>query len=186
MWMVLGFLAGCFALGLLGGILFANLAYPYRNGQNQMMELYAMTQIKSKKNRSAEYFWYLLENRMFAVAFFLLTGLTGAARFIVVVAAAWMGFLAGAAGSLLILEQGFRGFWIFAGSLFPQIMVYFPAAALLMTKIYKERGNIWKKPVKVIKIYLLAGAAGMILCLVGVALEAYVHPGWMRWLLEYV
>ena len=41
MWMVLGFLAGCFALGLLGGILFANLAYPWRNGQNQMLELYA-------------------------------------------------------------------------------------------------------------------------------------------------
>ena len=39
MWMVLGFLAGCFALGLLGGILFANLAYPWRNGQNQMLEL---------------------------------------------------------------------------------------------------------------------------------------------------
>lgn len=49
MWMVLGFLAGCFALGLLGGILFANLAYPWRNGQNQMLELYALTQIKNKK-----------------------------------------------------------------------------------------------------------------------------------------
>lgn len=69
MWMVLGFLAGCFALGLLGGILFANLAYPWRNGQNQMLELYALTQIKNKKGKSAEYFWYLLENRMFAVAF---------------------------------------------------------------------------------------------------------------------
>ena len=86
MWMVLGFLAGCFALGLLGGILFAHLAYPWRNGQNQMLELYALTQIKNKTGKSAEYFWYLLENRMFAVAFFLLTGLTGAARFIVVVA----------------------------------------------------------------------------------------------------
>nr|WP_288939463.1 stage II sporulation protein M [uncultured Blautia sp.] len=186
MWMVLGFLAGCFALGLLGGILFANLAYPWRNGQNQMLELYALTQIKNKKGKSAEYFWYLLENRMFAVAFFLLTGLTGAARFIVVVAAAWMGFLAGAAGSLLILEQGIRGFWTFAGSLFPQMIVYFPAVALLMTKIYKERGNIWKKPVKVIKIYLLTGTAVIFLCLAGVVLEAYVHPVWMRWLLEHV
>ena len=27
MWIVLGFLAGCFALGMAGGILFANLAY---------------------------------------------------------------------------------------------------------------------------------------------------------------
>ena len=93
---------------------------------------------------------------MFAVAFFLLTGLTGAARFIVVVAAAWMGFLAGAAGSLLILEQGIRRV---PGPLqvryFHRLIVYFPAVALLMTKIYKERGNIWKKPVKVIKIYLL-------------------------------
>ena len=45
MWIVLGFLAGCFALGMAGGILFANLAYPCRNGQNQILELYALTQI---------------------------------------------------------------------------------------------------------------------------------------------
>lgn len=183
MWMVLGFLAGCFALGMAGGILFANLAYSYRNGQNQILELYALTQIKNKRGKSTEYFWYLLENRVFAVLFFILTGLTGAARFIVVVAAAWMGFLAGAVGSLLILEQGLDGFRIFAGSLFPQIFVYFPAVALLMTKIYKERGNIWKKPLKVIKIYLLTGLAAMILCLTGVILEAYLNPAWMRWLL---
>ena len=106
MWIVLGFLAGCFALGMAGGILFANLAYPCRNGQNQILELYALTQIKKKEGKSTEYFCYLLENRIFAVLFFILTGLTGAAHFIVVAAAAWMGFLAGAVGSLLILELG--------------------------------------------------------------------------------
>lgn len=183
MWIVLGFLAGCFALGMAGGILFANLAYPCRNGQNQILELYALTQIKKKEGKSTEYFWYLLENRMFTVLFFLLTGLTGAAHFVVVAAAAWMGFLAGAAGSILILELGLEGFRIFAGSLFPQAFVYFPAVALLMTKIYKEGGNIWKKPVKVIRIYFLTGLIVMILCLSGVVLEAYINPEWMRWIL---
>lgn len=91
MWIVLGFLAGCFALGMAGGILFANLAYPCRNGQNQILELYALTQIKKKEGKSTEYFCYLLENRIFAVLFFILTGLTGAAHFIVVAAAAWDG-----------------------------------------------------------------------------------------------
>ena len=165
MWIVLGFLAGCFALGMAGGILFANLAYPCRNGQNQILELYALTQIKKKEGKSTEYFCYLLENRIFAVLFFILTGLTGAAHFIVVAAAAWMGFL------------------IFAGSLFPQAFVYFPAVALLMTKIYKEGGNIWKKPVKVIRIYFLTGLIAMILCLSGVVFEAYINPEWMRWIL---
>ena len=112
MWIVLGFLTGCFALGMAGGILFANLAYPCRNGQNQILELYALTQIKKKEGKSTEYFCYLLENRIFAVLFFILTGLTGAAHFIVVAAAAWMGFLAGAVGSLLILELGLEGFLI--------------------------------------------------------------------------
>ena len=51
MWIVLGFLAGCFALGMAGGILFANLAYPCRNGQNQILELYALTQIKKKEGK---------------------------------------------------------------------------------------------------------------------------------------
>ena len=125
MWIVLGFLAGCFALGMAGGILFANLAYPCRNGQNQILELYALTQIKKKEGKSTEYFCYLLENRIFAVLFFILTGLTGAAHFIVVAAAAWMGFLAGAVGSLLILELGLEGFLIFAGSLFPQALYIF-------------------------------------------------------------
>lgn len=60
MWIVLGFLAGCFALGMAGGILFANLAYPCRNGQNQILELYALTQIKKKEGKSTEYFCYLL------------------------------------------------------------------------------------------------------------------------------
>ena len=100
--------------------------------------MYALTQIKKKEGKSTEYFCYLLENRIFAVLFFILTGLTGAAHFIVVAAAAWMGFLAGAVGSLLILELGLEGFLIFAGSLFPQAFVYFPAVALLMTKFIKK------------------------------------------------
>ena len=54
MWIVLGFLAGCFALGMAGGILFANLAYPCRNGQNQILELYALTQIKNKEGKSTD------------------------------------------------------------------------------------------------------------------------------------
>ena len=54
MWIVLGFLAGCFALGMAGGILFANLAYPCRNGQNQILELYALTQIKKKEGKSTD------------------------------------------------------------------------------------------------------------------------------------
>jgi len=53
----------------------------------------------------------------------------------------------------------------------------------LMTKIYKEGGNIWKKPVKVIRIYFLTGLIAMILCLLGVVFEAYIHPVWMRWIL---
>lgn len=83
----------------------------------------------------------------------------------------------------MILELGLEGFLIFAGSLFPQAFVYFPAVALLMTKIYKEGGNIWKKPVKVIRIYFLTGLIVMILCLSGVVLEAYINPEWMRWIL---
>ena len=106
----------------LGGILFANLAYPWRNGQNQMLELYALTQIKKKDGKINRIFLVSLwKTGCLPLLFFLLTGLTGAARFIVVVAAAWMGFLAGAAGSLLILELGIRrDSWTFAGSLFPQ------------------------------------------------------------------
>ena len=51
------------------------------------------------------------------------------------------------------------------------------------TKIYKEGGNIWKKPVKVIRIYFLTGLIAMILCLSGVVFEAYINPVWMRWIL---
>ena len=101
----------------------------------------------------------------------------------VVAAAAWMGFLAGAAGSILILELGLEGFRFLQGSLFPQAFVYFPAVALLMTKIYKEGEISGKKPVKIIRIYFLTGLIVMILCLSGVVLEAYINPEWMRWIL---
>ena len=168
MWIVLGFLAGCFALGMAGGILFANLAYPCRNGQNQILELYALMQIKKKEGKSTEYFWYLLENRMFAVLFFLLTGLTGAAHFVVVAAAAWMGFLAGAVGSLLILELGPEGFRIFSRFFISTGFRIFSCSGTVDDKIYKEGGNIWKKSGKVIRIYFLTGLIVMILCLSGV------------------
>lgn len=186
LWTILGFLAGCFILGMTGGSLFANLAYPYRTGSGQMMGIYAMIQMKSKKNISFDYFCYLLENRLFAVAFFLLTGLTSAARFVVVAAALWMGFLAGAVGSIWVLEKGGGGFIIFAAALFPQMFAYIPAVLLMMTKIYKERGNIWKKPGRIIKGYLITGAEGLVLILVGVVLEAYLHPIWMKWILRYI
>ena len=80
MWIVLISCRMFCSLGMAGGILFANLAYPCRNGQNQILELYALTQIKKKEGKSTEYFCYLLENRIFAVLFFILTGLTGAAH----------------------------------------------------------------------------------------------------------
>ena len=141
MWIVLGFLAGCFALGMAGGILFANLAYPCRNGQNQILELYALTQIKKKEGKSTEYFWYLLENRMFTVLFFLLTGLTGAAHFVVVAAAAWMGFLAGAAGSILILELGLEGFRIFCRFFISAGFCIFSCSCTVDDKNLQRRGK---------------------------------------------
>lgn len=184
LWMTLLFLTGCFFLGLTGGVLFANLTNPYRSSQGQIRGLYTWMKIKDNPTGSVEFLCYLSEIRLFAIFFFLLIGMTSAARFITVAAVSWMGFLAGAAAGVLLLEQGLRGLGIFLAAMFPQAIGYLPGIMLLTAKVYKERGNIWKKPIRVVKEYFIVAAMGILCCMAGVLMEAYINPLWMNWILK--
>lgn len=177
-------LSGYFLAGVVAGALFGNLAYPYRGQEADVLGMYFLERLREEKIVSRSYFYYLLGQRIRIYLFFALAGLTGAARFAAVGGMLLMGFLAGAGGSMVVLQQGIRGALFFLGVNFPQALCYIPAIFLQVTEVYRKNGRIWKKPKGMMKEYVLVTFLCILGGMAGIFLEAYVNPGFVVWLAD--
>ncbi len=181
---VIGMLAGCFLVGMAVGALFGNLAYPYRGQEADLLGVYLFNRLKEEKIATRSYFYYLLEQRMRGYLFFALAGLTGAARLSAVGGMLVMGFLAGAGGSMGVLQQGIQGALFFLGANFPQAILYIPSMLFLLGEIYRQNGKIWRKSKGMVKEYVLT----VFLCILGgmggILLETYGNPVFLSWMAD--
>ena len=138
---VIGMLAGCFLVGMAAGALFGNLAYPYRGQEADLLGVYLFNRLKEEKIATRSYFYYLLEQRMRGYLFFALAGLTGAARLSAVGGMLVMGFLAGAGGSMGVLQQGIQGALFFLGQIFLRQFFIFPPCYFYWEKYTGRMGK---------------------------------------------
>lgn len=173
---VMWLLIGCCMLGTAAGAVFANIAYPYRGSEVQVLGIYVAQRLKDQNISSRDYLCYLLGQRFRSFLLFSFLGITGAARAAAVCGIVCMGFLAGAVGSMTMLEYGMRGLAFFLAANFPQALLLVPSMLGLLTGIYRINGRLWKKPAKVIKEYLILVLLSGLGCLLGVLLESYGNP----------
>ena len=87
-----------------------------------------------------------------------------------------MGFLAGAMGSMTVLQYGMRGLGIFFAANMPQALLLVPSMLYLITGLYYNNGKIWRRPVNVIKLYLRIVIISAFGEFAGVLLECFVNP----------
>lgn len=173
---IMWLLISCCLLGTAVGAVFANVAYPYRGSEAQVLGIYVIEQLKNRNISSRDYLYYLLEQRFSAFFLFVLVGITGAARPAAVCAMGCMGFMAGAVGSMTVLQYGIKGLGIFLAANFPQVLVFAPTVIYLMTGVYRINGKIWKKPRKAVKEYMILVLISGLTCFLGVILECYGNP----------
>lgn len=173
---VMWLLIGCCLLGISVGAVFANVAFPYRSSEAQVLGIYVMERLKDKHISSVNYLYYLLEQRFSAFFLFVLVGITGAARAAAVCGMVCMGFLAGAVGSMSVLQYGMKGLGLFLAANFPQAVMFIPSVLYLMAGVYRINGNIWKKPGKMVREYLKVVLISGLGCFLGVVLECYGNP----------
>lgn len=174
-----GFLAGCFFLFFLAGILAANWAGREKLMQYGMINQYYLGQLAYMELDAGAYFWYILKRRLrifgmctlfvytrFGVIMFL--GVTG-----------WYAFSLGYLFVNALVCMGFQGMAVVLLSIFPQILCYAAAYYGLAKKLFgKSREfampvgmcRIWKNP------KLLFVVSALLCMLVGIWLESYVNP----------
>lgn len=172
----------CFLAGAAAGALFANLAFPYRSGETEILGIYVMEKLKEQKFPSGSYFYYLLEQRGRVYLFLILTGMTTAARLVAVSGMAALGFLTGSIGSMAILQYGVKGLLLFFAANLPQGIAYVPSILMLLTAVYRGNGKIWKKPGGMIREYLIVSLLCLLGGMMGILSETFVNPRFLSWL----
>lgn len=175
-------LLALYVAGLAGGILLANLTFPYRDGSAEVLAAYLAEQLKEGVVPSRDYFLYLLERRTVGFFCFFLAGMTAAARPAAWLGAAGCGFLAGAAMSMALLETGIRGMVLFAAAGIPQCFFYSPALLTLWLLAVRKEGNLWKARSGQWKMYLGGSCLCYLVFLAGIFLESFGNPYFLKWL----
>lgn len=178
-------LMALYAAGLAGGILLANLTFPYRDGSAEVLAAYLAERLKEGVVPSREYFLYLLERRSAGFFCFFLAGLTAAARPAAWLGAAGAGFLAGAALSMALLETGIRGMALFAAAGIPQCFFYSPALLTLWLLAVRKEGNLRNARGRQWKWYLGGSCLCFLAFFAGILLEAFGNPYFLRWFFEW-
>lgn len=174
-----GFLAGCFFLFFLLGILTANWVGQEKLIQYGMLNEYYVSQLSYMDLESGAYFKYLLSHRLRTFGFISLFAYT---RFAIVMLLGVIGWYAFSLGYLFVnalVSMGFAGMLLVLVSLFPQLIFYaasyFGIAKIIFGKSMEHTmplgvHKLWKNP----RFFLQMSA--FFCLLIGIWLESYINP----------
>ena len=157
---------------------------------------YTLTEMKNAVVDHRDFFWYLLRKRVGIVLILALLSTTWMGMAAAWTGAAWLGISFGMLVTTAMMRYGIKGVFLVGTGLFPQILLYFPAAILLLRWSYEFFTAIYY-PERcaggiegIEKKQLLRKKGIRYLCLVGVviigcALESYVNPVLVLNLLQF-
>ena len=169
--------------GFAAGIVFANLAWPYRSHDLDALTAFQMR--GEVEVRGTGYLWYLARKRCGLLLPAHVLGLTVLGSYAVMAGLLWTGFLGGILSAIAVLQLGIGGLLLLALSLVPQILIYVPAGLFYLTKVArmseKSRAD-GRMGGRSYREYLLSCTAGLALIFCGVLVECYVNP----WILNRV
>jgi len=166
-----GFVLGVFYITLLG----------HSENSNMLMSSYFFSKYKYMEYSSMDLLIYILRSRFTSLLFLWLMGLTVIGSGIVLLFGLWAGFSFGLIVTMAVLKLGIAGILLCVISMVPQYIIYFPAYAFGVLRIY-ELGQKKKVSGAYVAVLFIVG----FLILIGGILESYVNPLLLKSLIEKI
>lgn len=176
--MLVGFIVGLLLMNLGKKVLFEN---------SDILSEYTLTEMKYSPVDKNAFFFYLLRKRVGLILILAVLSTTWMGVATAWTGAAWLGISFGMLVMTSVMRYGIKGLLLVGTGIFPQILVYFPVALILLqwsheffTVIYypEKFSGMQDSPAKKL---LLRKKVLQFFCLVGVViigcvLESYVNP----------
>lgn len=179
-----GFLAVCFLVFFLLGILAANWAGREKLIQYGMLNDYYVGQLAYTDLDSNAYFGYLLKRRLRVFGMSVLLAYTRFGILMLLGVICWYAFSLGYLFVNALVSMGFSGMLLVLLSIFPQVFCYAAAYFGLAKKLFGKSAEnampigtcrTWINP----RLFLVLSA--FICMLAGIWLEGYVNPVLLKW-----
>lgn len=174
---LLGFLAGIFIMNLCSGCLIEN---------HEIFSAVAIRRVQFLKVDGGRFLSYELPLRFRSYLLLLLFSTTLFGVIVSYLCILWYGFLAGMTMTAVIIRFGFKGIFLMLAGIFPQHLLFIPAAVLMLCWccqtccfLYFPEKSVWPVYQNKKRQWLhLMGMLLWIICVVmiGCILECYVNP----------
>ncbi len=180
-----------FLAGLAAGILLMNFGKSILLDNTGLLDEYTLYQMKYMTVDRNALFIFVLKKRLGSALVLTVLSTTYLGLLICGGAVFWYGFAGGAFLAALLIRYGLKGLFLAAVSVFPQYLLYIPAAAALVLwceqlnrRIYFERYAPPEMrrilpPSQLLKLVFLLGAV-----LAGCVLESFLNPSLLSALLN--
>lgn len=174
-------------LGFVLGVLLMNIGKKILFENTDILSEYTLTEMKYSLVDNNAFFFYVLRKRVGVVLMLAVLSTTWMGMAVAWTGAAWLGISFGMLVTTSVMRYGIKGILLVVTGIFPQMVVYFPLALVLLqlsyefyTVIYHPERYPDMQDVPVKKL-LLRKKTLQFLCLLGVViigciLEGYVNP----------
>lgn len=166
-----------YMLGFLSGILYANFIARSYITMTGIFHEYFLNQYTQMNIVAEEYFLYLLQWRVLPFVAVALLGCTRLRKAAAVGCLLWTGFSGGVLAVAAVLRMGAKGMLLCLAGIFPQLIFYIMAYAMLLWYLYKYPESRWNST-KTVFVILMLGA--------GIVTEVYMNPGIVRWFMDVI
>lgn len=156
-----------FLLGLTAGILYANLTADAYLAESGIFSTFFLSQYSGIRIDKREFLLYLLPIRLLPVGVMGVLAAAGARKTAAAGSVVWFGFLGGVLFVTSVMQMGMKGMILCVVAMFPQILLYVLAYAVILWSLYAWPAVRWSFSKTVFTILVFA---------VGILLEVYVNP----------
>lgn len=181
-----GFPAGIlFLCGFLLGSVLPNLIWKMQWQQKTVASYYLLGTFAHRNVAGWEYFFEVLRTRGSYLLLYILCGFSVFGVPMAVAGVLLAGLVIGALLTMSVLQFGLAGGALGLGILLPQYLIYLPVTIYLMTVIYRQSVDIWKKNgifTQKTYLYCIQAFFAALAYLAGIFLESYVNP----WVVEKI
>lgn len=135
-------------------------------------------------------FLYLAELRGKEFLLLWLTGYTILGLPIIFLILCWLGVSAGVLLTTAIIKMRMTGILMFLATVLPQVFLYVPAVLMTTSGIYEKGKGRWRnrrsfQDWQSEKEYMFLLLSGMACTIAGAALESYINPVLLKWVIKY-
>lgn len=160
-------LTAAFLGGLTAGILYANLTAKKYLEAAGIFSSFFLSRYPETSVDKTDFFLYILKIRLLPVLGMFLAGISGLRKAAALGVMIWYGFLAGVLFVTSIMQLGWKGMILSLLGLFPHILFYIFAYAVIIWALFAWQQVKWTPSKTVFVILVLS---------MGILMEVYVNP----------